>query len=156
VRGYQAEHARIPRNVQLAFSGFKSTDIPPNGDSLAQRGRLVCGRNSRTTGSGATDVCLRAYNTSTGEYDEPATMALSRRHFDVIVANDRMYVQALAASGIEVNGEALATNGLAEIKTGDKLVPIPGHPEKLTLQLAFAKSRSSIDRITLSRTPAVK
>lgn len=156
VRGYQSDRVRIPRNVDLMFSGFKEPDAPAKGDSLALRGRVVCGRNSRTTDSDPTDLCIRAYSSRTGDLDEAATMAISRRHFTMVVANDRLYVQALAASGIELNGEPVEINTLAPLKTGDRIVPIPGHPEKMTLQLAFAKTRSSVDRITLSRTPATK
>ena len=65
-------------------------------------------------------------------------------------------MQALAPGGLEVNGAPVEVNSLIEMKSGDKLTPIPGHPEKVTLQLAFAKTRNSVDRVTLSRTPAAR
>ncbi len=160
VRGYKTDHLRVPRNVDLTFTGFKPADVPPNGETLALRGRMICGRNSRTPDPSAqatpSDVCLRAYDSRTGSIDEPATLAISRHHFDVVVANDRLYVQAKAPGGIELNGELVPSGTVAELRPGDRLVPIPGRPEKLALQVAFVKSRNSVEKINLTRTPGTK
>ena len=74
----------------------------------------------------------------------------------MVVANDRLYVQAKAPGGIEVNNELVPSGTVAELRPGDRLVPIPGRPEKLALQVAFAKSRNSVERINLTRTPGTK
>jgi len=153
-RGYTQEKFRVPRNVNLAFAGFSTDDAPQSARILASRGRFKVGRNSRTF-SDPNDLCLRAYKSS-GEYDEPATNAISRHHFDLIVANDRMYAQALAGSGIRVNNDVIPTGELVLLRPGDKLVPIPDHPEKVALQFTFSRKLNAVDRVTVLRTPTIK
>lgn len=159
VRGYREENLRVPRHVEFSFSGFRSSDSPPNGTTLLLGGRLACGRNSRTPDPSAnaipSDLCLRAYDRRTGAVDEPATLAISRHHFDLVVVNDRLCVQARSTHGMELNGEAMASGEVAPLAPGDRLSPIPGHPDKLTLQINFSASIGSVDRIDISRTPAM-
>jgi hypothetical protein len=113
IRGYRKEGLRVPRHVEFSFSGFRSTDSPPNGATLIAGGRLACGRNSRTPDPSAnampSDLCLRAYDARGGAVDQPATLAISRHHFDLVVVNDRLCVHARSTRGMELNGEALAS-----------------------------------------------
>lgn len=160
IRGYRKEGWRVPRHVEFAFAGFRPADRPSDGSTLVQRGRLSLGRNSRTAdpenNPAPNDVCLRAYDARTGVVDEPVTMAISRHHFDFVVVNDRLCVQARATKGMEINGEPLAPGDVLPVAPGDRIVPIPGRPDKLTLQVSFIDSFDSIDRIEVSRTPAVR
>ena len=159
VRGYPAEGLRVPRNVELAFSGFRSSDAPPAGSVMMLNGRLSCGRNSRTPDPSAdatpNDLCLRAYDQRTGQVDEPATLAISRHHFDLVVANDRLCVHARSSHGMELSGAPLASGAVAPLAPGERVVPIPGRPDKLTLQVAFSSSIGSVDRITVTRSPGM-
>ena len=160
LRGYKPESLRVPRTVEFTFTGFKSTDAPANGSLLGPRGRLICGRNSRTPDPIAqatpSDVCLRAYDGRTGDVDEPATLAISRHHFDLVVINDRLCLQARATGGLEVNGHAVAAGEIRPLRPGDRVVPIPGRADKLALQIAFATAIDSVDRINLTRTPITR
>ena len=159
IRGYHKDALRVPRDVAFAFKGFKTGDCPPDGSTPVQRGRLACGRNSRTPDPAAnaipSDICLRAYDARTGSVDEPATLAISRHHFDLVVVNDRLCVQVRATHGMELNGRTLASGDVAPLAPGDRLVPIPGRADKLLLQVKFSESMGSVDRIDLVRTPAM-
>jgi hypothetical protein len=158
IRGYREEDLRVPRHVAFSFTGFRPDDAPPAGTTLLASGRLACGRNSRTPDPSAnaipSDLCLRAYDRR-GAIDEPATLAISRHHFDLVIVNDRLCVQARSTHGLELNGEPMASGDVAPLAPGDRLVPIPGRPDKLTLQFGFSTSIGTVDRIDVRRTPAV-
>ena len=160
IRGYRAEGVRVPRHVEFTFSGFRPDDRPADGATLLQRGRLAFGRNSRTadpaTNPTPNDVCLRAYDARGATVDERATMALSRHHFDLVVVNDRICVLARATGGLQVNGEPLSAGEVVALAPGDRVAPIPGRPDKLTIQVTFVESIGSVERIDVSRAPAVR
>lgn len=157
IRGYREKKLRVLRDVELSFRGFRSSDTPPNGTTLLRGGRLACGRNARTPDPSAnaipSDLCLRAYHPRSGAVDEPATLAISRHHFDLVVVNDRLCVQARSTHGMELNGKAMGSGDVEPLSPGDRLSPIPGHPEKLALHINFSGSIGSVDRIDISRTP---
>jgi hypothetical protein len=159
IRGYQDRGVRVPRNVAFTFASFPPAEVPPDGTTMVAAGRFTAGRNSRNPDPGANaapnDVCLRVYDPRTGEIDEPATLAISRHHFDFVVVNDRLCVHARTTHGMELSGMALASGTVAPLTPGERLVPIPGRPDKLQLQVAFASSIGSVERITISRIPGM-
>lgn len=158
LRGYRDDRLRVARNVTFTFHGFRGADRPSDGSPLASRGTLAFGRNSRAPGAGAdaapNDVCLRAYDARTGAVDEPATMAISRHHFDLVVVNDRVCLLARTTRGLQVNEQTLTAGELVPLAAGDRIVPIAGRPDKLSLQIEFSTSIGSVDRIDVRRTPA--
>jgi hypothetical protein len=158
IRGYRKEGLRVLRNVDVSFSGFGADDTPPASPALLPRGRLLFGRNSRPPvpeNVTANDVRLLAFDPRTKKVDEPATMAISRHHFDFVVVNDRLAVQVKAASGMQVNGETLTAGQVFPLAHGDRLVPIPGRADKLTLRVGFTNGIGVVNRIDVSRTPPV-
>jgi hypothetical protein len=158
IRGYRDTRERVPRHVEFAFSGFPETDRPKNGATIMQTGRLACGRNSRkaapAVGGLPSDLCLRAYDRK-GVVDEPASLAISRHHFDLVVVNDRLCVHARSTRGLELNGKSLEMGELAVLRSGDRLVPIPGRGEKLSLTVDFSASMGIVESVEISRTPAL-
>ena len=159
IRGYADKGVRVPRNVEFAFNSFKSDEAPHDGATMVMTGRFMAGRNSRSpdpsTNSTPNDLCLRVYDPRTGEVDEPATMAISRHHFDFVVVNDRLCVHARTTHGMELAGTPLPSGTVMPLRHGERLVPIPGRPDKLQLQVAFTSSIGSVDRITISRIPGM-
>jgi hypothetical protein len=156
IRGYRKEGLRVMRNVDLSFSGFAAEHVPAAGPALLPRGRLLFGRNSRppvSVDTTANDVCLRAFDPRTRKVDEPATMAISRHHFDFVVVNDRLAVQVKASGGMQVNGETLAAGQVFPVAPGDRIIPIPGRGDKLTVRVAFTNGIGVVNRIDVSRTP---
>lgn len=158
IRGYHDKGLRVPRNVEFSFTHFKPAEVPPDGSTMMMTGRFTVGRNSRNPSAGANaepnDICLRVYGRD-GEVDEPATLAISRHHFDLVVVNERLCVHARTTHGMELSGAELASGVVSPIKPGERLVPIPGRPDKVTLQVNFTSSHGSVDRITVSRTPGM-
>jgi hypothetical protein len=102
----------------------------------------------------ANDVCLRAFARS-GEVDEPATLAISRHHFDLVVVNERLCLHAAASKGVQVAGRLVPAGQLVPLASGDEIVPIPDHPEKLALRVAFTHAFDTVEHVTVTRTPAV-
>lgn len=158
IRGYHDKGLRVPRNVEFSFTSFRPSEVPPDGSTMLVAGRFTVGRNSRNPAPSANaepnDISLRVY-TAAGEVDEPATLAISRHHFDFVVVNDRLCVHARTTHGMELSGAELASGVVAPIKPGERLVPIPGRSDKVTLQVAFSSSHGSVDRITVSRSPGI-
>ncbi len=159
IRGYRTEGLRVLRHVDFAFAGFRPEDTPPAGATLLPRGRVLFGRNSRTPDPSANaapnDVCLRAFDARTKKVDEPATMAISRHHFELVVVNDRLCVHARATGGMQVNAEDLSSGQVFPVMPGDRIVPIPGRGDKLTVRVAFTSAIGIVERIDVSRTPAM-
>jgi hypothetical protein len=159
IRGYTSSGLRVLRHVEFAFSGFTDDETPAPGAALVPRGRMLFGRNSRTVAPSATvapnDVCLRAYEAKTKKVDEPATMAISRHHFELVVVNDRLCVHARATKGMQVNAEELTPGQVCAIVPGDRIVPIPGRSDKLALHVRFTSSIGVVEHVEVSRTPAV-
>ncbi len=160
IRGYRKERLRVLRSVEFGYAGFASGDRPEPGAVAMARGRVAFGRNSRTADAQhnptPNDVCLRAYDARTGAIDEPATMAISRHHFDLLVLNDRLCLQARATAGMQVNAAPLGAGDVLPLVTGDRIVPIPGRPDKLTLQVSFAHAIDTVERVDIGRTPATR
>jgi hypothetical protein len=157
IRGYQEEGLRVPRHVEFAFHGFLPAECPPDGTTMLLGGRLACGRNARVPDPSANaipnDLCLRAYQPRGRAVDEPATLAISRHHFDLVILNDRLCVHARSTHGLELNGKPVESGHVEPLAPGDRLVPIPGRPDRLTLQIGFSAAVGSVDRIDISRTP---
>ena len=157
IRGYQSTNLRVPRDVPFNFTGFRAADRPDNPATLAE-GRFSCGRNRRgpasNPGAIVNDVCLRAF-TPDGQVDEPATLAISRHHFDLLVVNDRLCVQVAASKGLQIGGRDITAGQLVPLVSGDRIVPIPDHPERLALHVVFSTVLDTVTGVTVTRTPAV-
>jgi hypothetical protein len=158
IRGYRREGLRVLRNVEFAFTGFHADDTPQPGASLVPRGRMLFGRNSRKPEppDAPNDVRLRVQDARTKKVDEPATMALSRHHFELLVVNDRLCVLTRASGGMQVNAEDLTSGQVFPVVPGDRIIPIPGRADKLTIQVRFATAIGVVERIDVSRTPGMK
>jgi len=63
-------------------------------------------------------------------------MFISRHHFDFVVLNDRLCVQARGANGLQVGSRKLATARLRRSKTATASFPCRGIPDKLSLRVA--------------------
>lgn len=158
IRGDASSGLRVPRHVPFTFKGFRDADHPGRDTTMAGEGRLSFGRNRRgpapEPGMIANDVCLRAYARS-GEVDEAATLAISRHHFDLVVVNERLCLRAAASKGLQVAGRAVSAGQLVALASGDDVVPIPDHPEKLSLRVTFTHAFDTVEHVTITRTPAV-
>jgi hypothetical protein len=155
VRGYRGEELRVPRHVAFSFFGFRPAECPPGSVTLDARGRLSFGRNGRTA-QGAdgirNDVSLRVYDRA-GATDEPASLAISRHHFDLIVANERLCVHVRTTRGMQLNGRDLAPGAVAAIHQGDHLTPVAGATDRLSLKVVFTASIDGVERIDVRRDP---
>ncbi len=158
IRGYQATNLRVPRDVPFTFNGFRAADRPDNPATLVAEGRFSCGRNRRgpasDPGAIVNDLCLRAFAPD-GQVDEPATLAISRHHFDLLVVNDRLCVQVAASKGLQIGNREVTGGQLVPLVSGDRIVPIPDHPEKLALHVVFSTVLDTVTGVTVTRTPAV-
>lgn len=158
IRGYAAASLRVPRTLGFTFQGFPANDRPADGATIGQNGALACGRSGRhydaETNPLPNDLSLRPYKRN-GELDEEAAMFISRHHFDFVVLNDRLCVQARGANGLQVGSRKLANGEIAAVEDGDRIFPMPGHPDKLSLRVRFLTSLGSVETAEITRIPAV-
>jgi hypothetical protein len=154
VRGYRREELRVPRDVAVGFAGFRPVECPPGVTTLGPRGRLSLGRNARTasgTDGVRNDVSLRVYDRA-GATDEPASLAISRHHFDLVVVNERLCVHVRTTRGMQLNGRDLAPGDVAVVAPGDRITPVAAGT--LSLDVAFTSSLDGVERVDVRRTPA--
>lgn len=85
--------------------------------------------------------------------DEAATLAISRHHFDLVVVNDRVCVLARTTRGLQVNAQDLVAGQVLPLTSGDRIVPIPGRPDKLCLHVELRSSIGMVDAVHVRRTP---
>jgi hypothetical protein len=62
----------------------------------------------------------------------------------------------LADGGLALNTQHVPKEELVTLQPGDSISPFPGHPDKLQLKVSFATTRNPVNRVNLSRTPALK
>lgn len=159
IRGYVEGALRVPRTAAFVFTGFPASDRPADGATIGQRGALACGRASLRYDAEVnplpSDLSLRIYKRA-GELDEQATVFISRHHFDLLVMNDRLCVQLRGANGLQVNDRKLAAGAVETLRDGDRIVPLPGHPDKLALRVRFRTSFGNVERIEIAREPALR
>lgn len=125
-RGYKASGTRIPRNVEFVYEGFPVNDRPPNGPLRGSQPIIRCGRNGRRLDAQKNpqpnDLCLRIYNSKSGELDMEGSSAISRNVCEFMIQNDRLYLRALADGAIAQNGVALKSGDIVVVNHGDSFI----------------------------------
>jgi hypothetical protein len=56
---------------------------------------------------------------------------------------------------MQVNGDNLTSGQVVSLTPGDSIIPIPGRPDKMTLRVGFTNAIGVVERIDVSRTPAL-
>jgi hypothetical protein len=122
-RGYKASGTHIPRSVEFVYEGFPLNDKPPNGPLLGAQPIIRCGRNSRRFDAQKNpqpnDLCLRIYNSKSGELDSENSSAISRRVCEFVIQNDRLHLRALSDKALAHNGVALKEGDVIVVNHGD-------------------------------------
>ena len=159
VRGYAETGNRIPRTVRFRFNGFPSSQAPAD-IAIGSRGVLVFGRNSRTfheeRNRDPSDVVLRIVDPRTGETDREASYGISRRHFDLLILNNRLCIHVRSSNGVLVNGERVSTSSLATLKDDDVIAPIAGRPDAIALRIAIVgRPDGLVETIAIDRQPHI-
>jgi hypothetical protein len=158
IRGYAGPNLRVLRTMGFTFHGFPPDDRPADRATIGQGGAFACGRSGRRYDAEKNplpnDLSLRPYKRS-GELDEAAAMFISRHHFDFVVLNDRLCIQARGGNGLQVGSRKLANGEIAVVEDGDRIFPMPGHPDKLSLRVRFVTSLGNVDTAEITRVPAV-
>lgn len=160
IRGYADSKRRVPRDVAFAFRGFPAADHPRDGTRIGQRGALACGRSGIVLDAQnnpvPNDLALRIYDPRSGALDEAMTTRISRYLFDLFVMNDRLYIQARGASGVSVDGKALATGEIWVVPDGARIEPLPGHKDRLSLEIHFLSDSTDVETIEIIRRPEIR
>lgn len=146
----------IARSAKFEFSGFAKDHRPPGDQPIVTPdAMLVFGRDYRRSEGGNTDLRLLATDDD-GAVDENLSRAISRRHFEVYLENERLVLHVAAKFGLKVNDEAHSMDDLVTLSTGDVITPIISQPGALKLKVAMRRQRNTINRVIFTRIPAAK
>ena len=140
LRGYSGTGRLVPRTADFKIVGFPEHHAPSS-ISIGSRGVLIFGRNSREwdeeKNPDPSDVVLRVSDPRTGKTDRDASMAVSRRHFDLMNLNNRIYLFVRSSYGVLVNGKRVTTSALHVLNDGDIIQPLINKPEALAIRMVF-------------------
>ena len=147
---------RIPRSATLCFLGYGQKEAPPSGlPVLTEDAMLVFGRSRTRLDGGEGDVRLLVTNDD-GAVVEDLSQMISRRHFELYVANDRLMLHVSGSNGLRINGEALGVDKVVQLNDGDVIAPLVKAPDALALTVRFAREFDQVCTVTLARTPEIQ
>jgi hypothetical protein len=150
-RGYKESGTRIPRNAEFVYDGFPQNDRPLNGPLLGLQPVIRCGRNSRRfdeqKNPQPNDLCLRIYDTKSGELDAEGSSAISRHACDFMIQNDRLYVRALSDTALAKNGIALKAADIIVVNHGDTFTSPVKPGKNITFGTKFRITGDEIKQI---------
>jgi len=148
--------ARVTRAAMFNFAGFGDEETPLAGLPIVTGdGLLAFGRSRTGRADGAGDVRLLATGRD-GAVDEDVSRMISRRHFELYVANDRLMLHVSGANGVRINGEAHGPDKVVQIDDGDVIAPLVKLPDALAVTVRFTREFDKVSAITLARAPAMQ
>jgi len=149
-----AGDTRVTRSAMFDYAGFGDDETPVAGlPIVTEDGLLAFGRARAARADGQGDVRLLVTN-GDGGIDEDVSRMISRRHFELYVANDRLMLHVSGSNGVRINGEAYGPDKLVQIGDGDVIAPLVKLPDALALTVRFTREFDKVSAITLARTPA--
>ena len=151
VRGYP--EGSIERDVELIFRNFVKEHHTPIPRPFLHKRKLRCGRDGVQIKKDPNDLCLRAMNSASGQWDQKASMQISRHHFDLLLQDGRLHLMDRPRSaGVWIDNERVAPLKPQVLKNGScvslLLRQVP-HPIRFRLQ--FLDDRQEITHIVLRR-----
>lgn len=160
IRGYAKGGHLVPRTVDFRFHGFPPRHAPANGSAIGSRGVMIFGRNSTTFDAernpSPSDVVLRAVDPRTGETDVETTYGISRRHFDLLILNNRLCLHTRSTNGLLLNGEPSPTSSLTVLNDGDTVAPLANRANAVALRVGFAaRPDGLVETINIFREPMI-
>lgn len=150
-----AEGQRLIRSAGFHFEGFAKDHAPEREQPIVTPdAMLVFGRDHRRSEGGTTDARLLVIQ-SDGSIDESLSRAISRRHFEVYVENERLVLHVAAKFGLKVNEKTHGIDSIVPLNEGDVITPIVTKPDALRLKVAMRRQRNTINRVIFTRIPAI-
>lgn len=146
---------RVTRSAMFNYAGFGEDETPLAGlPIVTEDGLLAFGRSRTVRADGEGDVRLLV-GTPEGGIDEDVSRMISRRHFELYVANDRLMLHVSGSNGVRINGEAYGPDKVVQINDGDVIAPLVKLPDALAVSVRFTREFDTVSAITLARTPAM-
>lgn len=152
IRGY-GDAAPLPRRAVMDWRGFADGDCPSPGPLNTEDTVLAFGRSRARPRGGPNDVRL-VVEAAGGGLDEDLSLAISRRHFEVYVENDRLMLRVESGQGVRLNDDVLKTGDTAILADGDEISPLVRNADRLSLRVRFDCHADEVDRVTFIRYPA--
>ena len=125
IRGYALSGAQIARSVELVCEGFTAADAPVSARPFLLQPVIGLGRSApghrNAANPNANFACLRAYD-GTGQLLRVPSMAVSRRHFELMLRSGRLYLRTLGQGG-RLDGGELSRGEITVLKAGDVFNP---------------------------------
>jgi len=148
---------RVTRSAMFNYSGFGKDETPLAGlPIVTEDGLLAFGRSRTVQADGEGDVRLLVTGPDGTSVDEDVSRMISRRHFELYIANDRLMLHVSGSNGVRINGEAHGPDKVVQIDDGDVIAPLVKLPDALAVTVRFTREFDKVSAITLVRTPAMQ
>jgi hypothetical protein len=153
IRGYALSGTQIARTVELVCEGFAAADAPASARPFLLQPVIGLGRSAPghrgDAGAESNFACLRAYDAGGRLLQEPS-LAVSRRHFELILRCGRLYLRTLGHGGRLDDGE-LSRGETTVLKDGDVFNPTAEGDPQLDFRVDFECDQGDVQRIRLRR-----
>lgn len=140
----------VSRAVRLCWRGFDEGHAPADGPLVAPGGLMSLGRARARIQGGTGDVRLVA-STRDGKLDEPASLGISRRHFELCVENARLVLRVESDRGAWINGQHVPRGSSTPLRDGDRFSPIAKDRGRIAVTASFETHHGVVETITFSR-----
>lgn len=148
-----SEHMRVPRSAAFSFRGFGShATMPESMPILTPDSLLRFGRSRTRSDGGDSDIRLLVTGDK-GDVDIDLSQTISRRHFEIYIENDRLFLRVNGSNGVRVNGKAFGPDKIVALDDGDMIAPLVDAPDALALGVSFEREHDQVVMITLNRKP---
>ena len=158
LRGLKEGGGRVRLDSSFRFVGFNVQDCPPQNSGIGAKGLMSAGRAGRgfhaETNPEPNDIALPVYKDDGSTIDIDASLRISRRHFDLMIMNDRLYAAVLGARGAIINGEQVSQHSVRPLEDGDTILLARGIDQMPAIRVRFDSQRGDVDTIMVERTTA--
>ncbi len=157
----------VSRGARLIWQGFAKNDAPMDGPINTKDGLIALGRAKTIAEGGDGHVRLEIVD-ATGVRDEQLSLAISRRHFEFLIQDGRLYVRATGQAGLMINGRKLGKGvqvgkdgqeaeetQISFVSSGDVIKVLPKYGDALALRVRMQAYGPRIEEITITRVPSM-
>ncbi|MEL7190328.1 MAG: FHA domain-containing protein [Pseudomonadota bacterium] len=145
---------KLARTATFQFIGFAQNHAPDGEQAIvSEDAMLVFGRDYTRNEGGNNDIRLLVMDQK-GVVDENLSRALSRRHFEIYIENDRLALHVAARFGLKVNDQIYSIDSLVTLSEGDVIAPIISDPDALKLHVTMRRQRDTFTKVIFTRIPS--
>ena len=150
----------IKRNATFFWRGFEALHTPEPGPINSPESLLIFGRDrtrrqpNREDGpENSNDVRLLVYGRD-DQLDQTASMEISREHFCLFIANNRLRMRVTSENGASADGIKLEKGEVMTLKHNSCISPFQNQTRRLEIGIGFEVEHGEVIAVNVKRVPA--